>query len=103
MLPFVVFRRLWIAFGLLTVVVVVTGCGSAKPGHATPSAVGVLGGADAENNGAYVQAGAITYQLQISRELNPYSVEDSPYVKGLPAGYPGPTANQEIGVPRVDG
>jgi hypothetical protein len=39
-----------------------------------------------ENNGVYVQAGPITYQLQISRQLNQYSTEDSQYVKGVPAG-----------------
>ena len=39
-----------------------------------------------ENNGVYVNAGPITYQLQISRELNQYSVEDSRYVAGVPLG-----------------
>jgi hypothetical protein len=39
----------------------------------------------AENNGVYVQAGPITYQLEISRLLNQYSTEDSQYVKGVPA------------------
>jgi hypothetical protein len=38
----------------------------------------------ANNNGVYVQAGPITYQLQISRELNPFSTEDSQYLAGLP-------------------
>lgn len=50
--------------------------------------------ADANNNGAYVFAGPITYQLQISRELNQYSIEDSQYVKGLPSGTTQPGANQ---------
>jgi hypothetical protein len=40
----------------------------------------------AENDGVYVNAGPVTYQLQISRELNQYSTEDSQYVHGLPAG-----------------
>ncbi len=40
----------------------------------------------AENNGVYEQAGNVTYQLQISRQLNQYSTEDSAYVKGVPAG-----------------
>ncbi len=40
----------------------------------------------ADNDGVYVQAGPITYQLQISRLLNQYSTEDSHYVKGVPAG-----------------
>jgi hypothetical protein len=38
-----------------------------------------------ENDGVYVTAGPVTYQLQISRELNQYSTEDSQYVKGVPA------------------
>ncbi len=38
----------------------------------------------AENDGVYVTAGPITYQLQISRALNPYATEDSQYLKGLP-------------------
>lgn len=40
----------------------------------------------AENNGVYVDGGPITYQLQVSRELNQYSTEDAQYVAGLPAG-----------------
>lgn len=39
----------------------------------------------AENDGVYVTAGTLTYQLQVSRQLNPYSTEDSQYVKGVPA------------------
>jgi hypothetical protein len=38
-----------------------------------------------ENDGVYVTAGPITYQLQISRTLNPYATEDSQYLKGLPS------------------
>ena len=38
------------------------------------------------NNGVYVTAGPITYQLQVSRELNQYAVEDSQYLAGLPTG-----------------
>jgi hypothetical protein len=40
--------------------------------------------ADANNDGAYVKAGPVTYQLQVSRLLNPYSPEDSGYLAGLP-------------------
>ena len=60
-------------------------CGNREP-HPTV--------ASANNNGAYVDAGPVTYQLQISRVLNPYAAEDSQYVKGLPFGTPGPTASQ---------
>lgn len=38
-----------------------------------------------ENNGAYITAGPITYQLQISRQLNPYGTEDRSYLTGVPA------------------
>jgi hypothetical protein len=38
------------------------------------------------NNGVYVDAGPITYQLQVSRELNPYQTEDRQYLAGLPTG-----------------
>lgn len=48
-----------------------------------------------ENNGVYVNAGPITYQLQISRELNQYATEDSQYLKGLPSGQHTLSANQE--------
>ncbi len=46
--------------------------------------------ADANNNGFYVDAGKITYQLQISRELNPYSIEDKGYLVGVTAPAPAP-------------
>jgi hypothetical protein len=42
--------------------------------------------ANADNDGFYVDGGPITYQLQVSRQLNPYSTEDSQYLTGLPAG-----------------
>jgi hypothetical protein len=47
-----------------------------------------------ENNGVYVDSGPITYQLQVSRELNPFAVEDRQYLSGLPAGAGGLSANQ---------
>jgi hypothetical protein len=49
----------------------------------------------AENDGVYVEAGPITYQLQVSRELNQYATEDSQYLKGLPTGTGSLTASQE--------
>jgi hypothetical protein len=48
----------------------------------------------AENNGVYETAGNVTYQLQISRQLNQYSLEDSNYVKGVPAGQGSITPSQ---------
>jgi hypothetical protein len=87
-------RRFWILACALAVALAVTACGSSKHAPAKP---GVLSGhevGNVVNDGSYIQAGPITYQLEISRELNPYSIQDAPYVKGLPAGYPPPTANQ---------
>jgi hypothetical protein len=51
--------------------------------------------ADPGNFGVYVQAGPITYQLQISRELNGYSTEDSQYLAGLPKDTTAPTPTEE--------
>jgi hypothetical protein len=39
-----------------------------------------------ENDGVYIDAGPITYQLQVSRQLNRYTTEDSQYLAGVPAG-----------------
>jgi hypothetical protein len=41
-----------------------------------------------ESEGAYIQAGPLIYQVQMSRELNPGNVEDVEYLEGLPAGEP---------------
>jgi hypothetical protein len=78
-------RRPLIAFSALVLAVGVAACGNNHP-HLPGTAAGVQNEADANNDGAYVDAGQITYQLQISRELNQYSPEDSAYVKGLPSG-----------------
>jgi len=51
--------------------------------------------ADPGNNAVYVNAGPITYQLQISRELNGYSTEDAQYLAGLPKGTTAPDPTQE--------
>ena len=42
--------------------------------------------ANSDNNGVYVNAGTVSYQLEVSRELNQYSTEDSQYLTGLPTG-----------------
>lgn len=39
--------------------------------------------AAAENNGVYVTLDGISYQLQVSRELNQYATEDSQYLDGV--------------------
>lgn len=37
-----------------------------------------------ETEGVYVDVGELKYQVQISRQLNPYSVEDKAYLVGIP-------------------
>ncbi len=49
----------------------------------------------AENDGVYINAGPITYQLQVSRELNQYATEDRQYITGLPAGADSLAPSQE--------
>jgi hypothetical protein len=44
----------------------------------------------ADNEGIYVDAGPLTYQVQISRELNPFNVEDKGYLAGVSATAPAP-------------
>lgn len=48
-----------------------TACGSTKPTRF------------ADNEGVYVDVGPLKYQVQISRQLNPYDVEDRYYLQGL--------------------
>ena len=67
-------RRLWITACVLGLAVGLGACGQ------TSQPTSVL------NNGVYITSGPITYQLQVSRELNPYLTEDSQYVSGVPAG-----------------
>jgi hypothetical protein len=67
-------RRLWIFACALGLALGIAACGQ------TSSPTSVL------NNGVYINAGPVTYQLQISRELNPYATEDKQYLAGLPAG-----------------
>jgi hypothetical protein len=49
----------------------------------------------ADSEGAYIQAGPLIYQVEMSRELNPHDVEDRQYLAGLPAGTARPTGSQE--------
>lgn len=49
---------------------------SACGGHKQPTTHG-------EGEGAYIQAGPLVYQVQMSRELNPENVEDREYLEGL--------------------
>lgn len=87
-------RRPLILLCALALALGIAACGVSKHPHQAGGQNNGQNSADANNDGGYVFAGPVTYQLQISRELNPYSTEDSQYIRGLPAGYPAPTANQ---------
>lgn len=63
--------------------VVATGCG-------TKEAETV----EADTEGIWVDAGALDYHIQGSRQLNPYQVPDDRYLQGLPEGYGEPNAEQ---------
>jgi hypothetical protein len=49
----------------------------------------------AETEGLYLAAGPLTYQVQLSRELNPADVEDRFYFQGLPPGTTPPAPDEE--------
>lgn len=44
----------------------------------------------ADSEGVYVRAGAVTYQVQLSRQLNPSDSEDAGYLRGVKAPAPKP-------------
>jgi hypothetical protein len=70
-------RRTATLAGAIALALGVGACGLAKRiNHPTV--------ADANNNAVYVDAGPVTYQLEISRTLNPYSTEDAQYLAGVP-------------------
>lgn len=63
-------RRL---FALLAAGALVLGLAACQESHPTSG----------DGEGVYVDAGPITYQVQISRQLNPFSPEDREYVNGV--------------------
>ena len=56
----------------------------------------------AETEGIYVDVGGLTYQVQLSRFLNPGDVEDKQYLYGLPDGVPTAAARRRDLVRRLD-
>lgn len=72
-------RRLWFLASGLLLALALTACG-AKQAHPTT----------ADNEGFYVDAGPITYQVQLSRELNPFDIEDREYLNGATGTAPKP-------------
>lgn len=77
--PFVAPRRLGALLSGLTLAFGLAACGH-KESHPTV----------ADNEGVYVDAGPVTYQVQLSRELNPYATEDKAYIAGVQTPAPKP-------------
>jgi hypothetical protein len=75
----------------------IVSCASALAAAVVLSACGARGGQStvADTGAFYVRAGQLTYQVQISRELNPYNIEDKGYLAGLPAGTTAPKPDEE--------
>lgn len=74
-------RRLSFLLGALALALAVSACGI---GHKQSRPTAVT--AAELNAGAepYVFAGPLTYQVQISRQLNPWATEDATYLQGVP-------------------
>jgi hypothetical protein len=77
-LPLLSFRRLVVLALAVPAAAGLAACG--QESHPTAG----------DGEGVYVDAGPITYQVQISRELNPYSVEDRAYLNGESSTAPKP-------------
>jgi hypothetical protein len=89
-------RRLKLVPAAIALALAAAGCATSSYDTAQQTGTALAGHevADANNDGTYVSAGALTYQLQISRQLNPFAVEDSQYIRGLPKGTVAPNGQQ---------
>lgn len=65
----------------LLAVFAVSACGDSHTKVTTGTYAGESGA-----NAPYLDVGPLVYEVQQSRELNPYNAEDSNYLQGLPAG-----------------
>ena len=72
-------RRLLAVFGALLVAVALAACGGSSEVKETSGTYAGEGGVGAP----YLSVGPLVYQVQISRALNPYDVEDEAYLEGL--------------------
>lgn len=77
-------RALPAVAGVTALAILIGGCGGATNRRAAGNVAPKIGVASSNNDGVYVDAGPITYQLQVSRQLNPYATEDSQYLVGVP-------------------
>ncbi|HEX5147099.1 MAG TPA: hypothetical protein VFV85_08755 [Conexibacter sp.] len=79
-------------FPLLTIAVLLAAMALAACGGETePTAHGA-------DEGSYIKAGPLVYQVEVSRELNPANPEDIEYLQGLPGGTTLPSGQEWFGV-----
>src|SRR5579862_9116961 len=71
-------RKLSLALPALLVVLAVGGCGDSHTRVTTGTYAGESG-----KNAPYLNVGSLVYEVQLSRELNPYNSEDATYLQGL--------------------
>jgi len=72
-------RKSPLAALLLIAVLALAACGDSHTRVTTGTYAGESGA-----NAPYLDVGQLIYQVQLSRQLNPYNVEDSAYLQGLP-------------------
>jgi hypothetical protein len=71
-------RKLSLAAPALLAALALGACGSSHTKVTTGTYAGESGA-----NAPYLDVGPLTYEVQLSRELSPYDVEDSAYLQGL--------------------
>jgi hypothetical protein len=73
--------RAWLLATLLLPVLVLSACSDDSHTRVT---TGTYAG-ESGQNAPYLNVGPLIYEVQLSRELNPYDTEDAAYLKGLTA------------------
>jgi hypothetical protein len=71
-------RKLPLAASVLLAALALAACGDSHSKVTTGTYAGESGA-----NAPYLDVGPLTYQVQLSRQLNPYDVEDASYLQGL--------------------
>ena len=71
-------RKLSLALPALLAVLAVSACGDSHTRVSTGTYAGESG-----KNAPYLDVGPLVYEVQLSRELNPYNSEDATYLQGL--------------------
>ena len=69
-------RRLSVVLSAVLVTAALSACGKHE-------ATGIV--RTAETEGIYLDVSDLKYQIQVSRQLNPYDTPDRPYLAGIPA------------------